>query len=121
MVLNKSNDKWMLIIERKDNLLGLINIIRYLDDINGDINKNKINGLQFEMNLQELESVNSELIAQFVILQTSLVRYNGRLKIVEANPELKGTFDVVMLDKIISIQYLGLEESDSYDDDYSEE
>lgn len=122
MFVEKSDKKWILLIEEKDGQLGLINIIRFLDSVNNEINSKPIDDLQVEIDLSQLQSANSELIAQFVILQTSLVRYNGRLSIVNCNPMLKSTFDVVMLDKIISIQYSGNVESDSYEyDDDSDE
>ncbi len=118
MRVDKQDKIWTVFIEEKDNQLGLINIIRYIDALNTEINENPIDELQFELDLSRLESANSELIAQFVIIQTSLVRTNGRLKIINVNPELKSTFDVVMLDKIISIQYAGMGED--MDDDSDE-
>lgn len=124
MLVEKNQNIWNVVIETKDNQLGLINIIRHLDAVNQEINDKPVEGLLLELDLNALISANSELIAEFVIIQTNLVRSNGRLKIVNANPELKSTFDVVMLDKIISIQYVGMdEENNSYDedDDYSEE
>jgi anti-anti-sigma regulatory factor len=123
MFVEKSEKKWVLLIDEKDNQLGLINIIRFLDGVNNEINTNPVENLQLEIDLSQLQSANSELIAQFVILQTNLVRHNGRLSIINANPMLKSTFDVVMLDKIISIMYTGNVQSDSYeydDDDDSE-
>ena len=124
MHIEKNEKIWSVVIEEKDNQLGLINIIRHLDNVNLEINENPVEELSVELDLGALIAANSELIAEFVIIQTSLVRNNGRLKIVNANPELKSTFDVVMLDKIISIQYIGMDEENvSYDDDddYSEE
>ncbi|MDH4199989.1 MAG: hypothetical protein OEV66_06370 [Spirochaetia bacterium] len=122
MFVEKSEKKWVLLIDEQDNQLGLINIIRFLDSVNNEIIEKPVEALQLEIDLSQLQSANSELIAQFVILQTSLVRHNGRLSIINANPMLKSTFDVVMLDKIIAIQYSGNVESDSYEyDDESEE
>jgi len=121
MKTEKSDTKWTLVVEPQDNQLGLINIIRNLYQVNEDLSKSDTEGLDFEFDLAELGSANSELIAQFVNIQMSLVRHNGRLRIVNANPDLKSVFDVVMLDKIINIQYQGQEESDTSEDDYSEE
>mgnify|MGYP001562236560 CR=1 FL=1 len=122
MFVEKNDKRWVLLIDERDNQLGLINIIRFLDNVNNEINAVPIENLQLEIDLSQLQSANSELIAQFVILQTSLVRTNGRLSIINANPMLKSTFDVVMLDKIISIQYTGNVQSDSYEyDDDSDE
>lgn len=118
MYVDKQEKTWTVYIEEKDNQLGLINIIRYLDSLNQEINDESVKELQFELDLSKLESANSELIAQFVIMQTTLVRHDGRLRIINVNPELKSTFDVVMLDKIISIQYIGIGEDQ---DDDSEE
>jgi len=116
MQLNKSEDKWTINTEDKDNQLALINIIRFLDKVNEEINSTKKADLNLEFDLTTLKSANSELIAQFVILQTSLVRYNGRLKIINANLDLKSIFDVVMLDKIINIKYLGQPDTGDNDD-----
>ena len=122
MQIDRSDTKWSLVIEPQDNQLGLINIIRNLYSVNDELSKSTTEGLDFEFDLANLGSANSELIAQFVNIQMSLVRHNGRLRIINANPELKSVFDVVMLDKIINIQYLGQDESESSEDDeYSEE
>lgn len=107
MQLLEQEKLWQIAVEEKDNQLGLINIIRYLDSLQTKISEEAIDELMLEINLENLLSVTSELIAQFVMLQTSLVRFNGRLRIVEASMDLKSSFDVVMLDKIIPIQYAG--------------
>ncbi|MES0490723.1 MAG: hypothetical protein ABUK01_12055 [Leptospirales bacterium] len=121
MLIDKSDTKWALVVEPRDNQLGLINIIRNLYTVNEELSTSTTEGLDFEFDLANLGSANSELIAQFVNIQMSLVRHNGRLRIVNANPDLKSVFDVVMLDKIINIQYLGQDESDNSDDEYAEE
>ena len=82
---------------------------------------NKSESKWLEIDLAKLNSANSELIAKFVELQSILVRTDGRLNVINANPELKSSFDVVMLDKIIPIQYVGQEDpgEDGYAyDDY---
>lgn len=107
MQVTKTDELWRVEIEDSDNQLGLINTIRHLDRLNDELSDVKIEGLIFEIDLEKLRSANSELIAQFVMIQTSLVRMDGRLRIVNANPELKSSFDVVMLDKIINISYPG--------------
>lgn len=114
MLVTRTEGKWNVAIEEQDNQLGLINTIRYLEKLNDEITEEEPQNLLLELNLAHLHSANSELIAQFVMLQSTLVRTDGRLKIVEANPELKSSFDVVMLDKIIGINYLG-QEDDSED------
>lgn len=116
MQITKTDERWRVVIEDQDNQLGLINTVRYLENLTEELN-DVPEGLILEVNLEHLRSVNSELIAQFVNLQTTLVRSDGRLRITEANPELKSAFDVVMLDKIISIHYAGQSE----DADDSEE
>ena len=110
---------WKVTVEDSDNQLGLINTIRYLEKLNLEIDQAQVENLILELDLEKLANVNSELIAQFVLLQSSLVRTNGHLQIINANLELKSSFDVVMLDKIISITYAGGYVEDS--DDYSEE
>lgn len=112
MQVTKDEKNWNVIFEEPDNQLGLINTIRYLEKLNDEINEASIENLILELDLQHLCCANSELIAQFVVLQSSLVRTDGRLRIVRTNPELKSAFDVVMLDKIINITYLGQSEDD---------
>jgi len=107
MQITKTDQMWNVTIEEQDNQLGLINTIRFLEKLNDEIANASIAGHILELNLQHLCCANSELIAQFVMLQSTLVRTDGRLRIVETNPELKSAFDVVMLDKIINITYLG--------------
>jgi len=120
MQVNKSESLWSVIIEDHDNKLGLINMIRHLDRIVTEIEIAKIPHLRLEIDLGKLTSANSELVAKFVELQSVLVRTDGRLNVINANPELKSSFDVVMLDKIIPIQYIGQddpgEDGYSYDD-----
>jgi len=120
MQVNKSESLWSVVIEDHDNKLGLINMIRHLDRIVTEIEIAKIPNLRLEIDLGKLTSANSELVAKFVELQSVLVRTDGRLNVINANPELKSSFDVVMLDKIIPIQYIGQddpgEDGYSYDD-----
>ncbi|MCX7632493.1 MAG: hypothetical protein N2Z22_04075 [Turneriella sp.] len=119
MQVNKGEGKWQVIIEEQDNKLGLINMIRHLDRVIAELEAAKIPNLQLEMDLAKLNSANSELIAKFVELQSILVRTDGRLSVINANPELKSSFDVVMLDKIVPVQYIGQtgdEESYEYDE-----
>lgn len=103
----EQNNAWQIVIEREDNQMGNVNVIRYLDNLNDELLQSPKENLLLELNLEGLDSVSSELIAQFIMLQTTLVRSKGRLRIVEANMDLKSSFDVVMLDKIISVQYVG--------------
>jgi len=112
MQVIKEPQFWKVIVEEQDNNLGVHNTVRFLEKINQEITDNEIEDLIVEVDLANLNSANSELIAQFVMIQTSIVTYNGRLRIVNANRELKSSFDVVMLDKIINIQYLGYDEDD---------
>ena len=121
MLVTRTDEKWNVTIEEQDNQLGLINTIRYLEKVNDEIGALQPQNLILELNLSPLRSANSELIAQFVMLQSTLVRTDGRLKIVDANPELKSSFDVVMLDKIIGINYLGQGEEDEDGYSYEEE
>jgi len=111
MRLSKESKKWIVTIEDQDNQLGLLNINRFLEDINDAIVEEEPDKLILEIDLNILRNVNSELIAQFVMLQNTIVRFDGRLRIVNTNPKLKTSFDVVMLDKIINIQYSGLVKS----------
>ena len=113
MLIEKEEASWTVRAEDADNQLGLINMVRYLEKVNDDITKENPEKLVVSLDLEKLERVNSELIAQFVMLQSSLVRDNGRLKIINANPALRSFFDVVMLDKIINISYFGAEDDDS--------
>lgn len=117
MKLLEQEKIWQVEVEEKDNQLGLINIIRYLDSLQNRIVEAAIDELSLEINLSSLLTITSELIAQFVMLQTNLVRFNGRLRIVEAAMELKSSFDVVMLDKIISIQYVGQSDSSNSEEE----
>lgn len=103
-------NKWVVQIEEADNQLGLINTIRNLEKLDDEITNHDADELSVDLNLSRLRSANSELISQFVIIHQSLVQKNGRLFLVEANPDLKGSFDVVMLDKIISVRYEGMED-----------
>ncbi len=119
MQVSKTDEKWNVTVEEQDNQLGLINTIRFLERICDEIAKKALPNLIFELDLAKLRSANSELIAQFVMLQSTLVRTDGRLRIINANPELKSNFDVVMLDKIINITYLG--QVDDSEDGYSYE
>lgn len=121
MQINKTDSQWNVTIEDHDNQLGLINTIRNLDKVNSDIDVARIQNLILELDLARLRSANSELIAKFVELQSTLVRTDGRLRIVNANPELKSAFDVVMLDKIIPILYIGQTEPDEDGYSYEEE
>ncbi|RME88725.1 MAG: STAS domain-containing protein [Candidatus Hydrogenedentota bacterium] len=110
MLAEKKENLWRYVIEPGDNQLGLINTVRYLEKENEEIEQAKIPNHIVEIDLKELQSVNSEIIAQFVNLQSTLVQTGGKLKLVNVNPELKSSFDVVMLDKIIFIQYFGFDE-----------
>ncbi|MDH5718416.1 MAG: hypothetical protein OEZ22_12385 [Spirochaetia bacterium] len=124
MVIDKKDINWKVLIEKQDNQLGLVNTIRKLEHLNNEIVETVKDPVLLSIDLAELGAINSELIAQFVMLQTNLVRTNGKLEIINTNPELKSSFDVVMLDKIISISYLGEENnqySTSEEDEYSEE
>jgi len=133
--IEKKDNEWLALIEDEDNQLGLINTIRRLEKLNNEIDEDVKEPVILSIDLQRLQAVNSELVAQFVMLQSNLVRTNGRLQIINTNPELKSSFDVVMLDKIISIEYFGKNNSssdtaeepedddfdDDLDDDFSEE
>lgn len=110
--MDKENHLWSVRVEPEDNQMGLVNTLRSLESLSDQLNAELSENLELELDLQNLYDINSALIAQFVMLHQVLVRVNGRLKIINANPELKSSFDVVMLDKIISIAYDGLEESD---------
>ncbi|MDH5720870.1 MAG: hypothetical protein OEZ13_09705 [Spirochaetia bacterium] len=135
MKIEKKDNEWLALIEDEDNQLGLINTIRRLEKLNNEIDEDVKEPVILSIDLQRLQAVNSELVAQFVMLQSNLVRTNGRLQIINTNPELKSSFDVVMLDKIISIEYFGKNNSssdtaeepedddfdDDLDDDFSEE
>ena len=113
MLIEKEEAAWTVRAEDADNQLGLINMVRYLEKMNDEITRENPEKLVLSLDLEKLERVNSELIAQFVMLQSNLVRNNGRLKIINANAELRSFFDVVMLDKIINISYFGTEDGDS--------
>lgn len=113
MLIEKEEALWIVRAEDADNQLGLINMVRYLEKVNDEITKENPEKLVVSLDLEKLERVNSELIAQFVMLQSNLVRDNGRLKIINANAALRSFFDVVMLDKIINISYFGTEDDDS--------
>ena len=110
--VEKENHLWFVRVEPEDNQMGLVNTLRSLESLSDQLNAELSDDLELELDLQNLYDINSALIAQFVMLHQILVRVNGRLKIINANPELKSSFDVVMLDKIISIAYDGLDESD---------
>ena len=119
MRIDKKEQEWLVEVEKADNQMGLINIVRDLERVGDQIADEAIVGLILNLDLSALDSVNSEIIAQFVMLQSNLVRTDGRLRVVNANVELKSSFDVVMLDKIIAITYLGLDPDE--ENDYSEE
>ena len=110
--VEKESHLWSVRVEPEDNQMGLVNTLRSLESLSDQLNAELSDDLELELDLQNLYDINSALIAQFVMLHQILVRVNGRLKIINANPELKSSFDVVMLDKIISIAYDGLDESD---------
>ena len=110
--VEKESRLWSVRVEPEDNQMGLVNTLRSLESLGDQLNAELSDDLELELDLQNLNDINSALIAQFVMLHQVLVRVNGRLKIINANPELKSSFDVVMLDKIISIAYDGLDESD---------
>lgn len=110
--VEKESHLWSVRVEPEDNQMGLVNTLRSLESLSDQLNAELSDDLELELDLQNLHDINSALIAQFVMLHQILVRVNGRLKIINANPELKSSFDVVMLDKIISIAYDGLDESD---------
>lgn len=112
MHVEKESHLWSVRVEPEDNQMGLVNTLRSLESLSDQLNAELSDDLELELDLQNLYDINSALIAQFVMLHQILVRVNGRLKIINANPELKSSFDVVMLDKIISIAYDGLDESD---------
>ena len=112
MHVEKESYLWSVRVEPEDNQMGLVNTLRSLESLSDQLNAELSDDLELELDLQNLYDINSALIAQFVMLHQILVRVNGRLKIINANPELKSSFDVVMLDKIISITYDGLDESD---------
>lgn len=111
MQVSKTESLWEVKVEEQDNQLGLINLIRYLEKLCDEIEQKSIPRLILEIDLSKLRSVNSEIIAQFVMLQSALVRTDGRLRLVNVNRDLKPNLDVVMLDKIISISYQGLDEA----------
>ena len=46
-----------------------------------------------------------------------MVKIDGRLKIINANHDLRSTFDVVMLDKVINIRYDGESDKDEDEDE----
>ena len=121
MQITKEDKNWLVCIDRSDNQMGMVNMLRNMEKLDADIQENPIEELILKIDLGQLERANSELIAQFVMLQSSLVRNNGRLQLINANYELKSTFDVVMLDKIINIQYMGQDENAVDDSDYYEE
>lgn len=113
----KDQNKWIVFIEEADNQLGLINTIRNLEKLDDEITNHNSEELSIDLNLSRLRSANSELISQFVIIHQSLVQKNGRLYLVEANPDLKSSFDVVMLDKIISVKYEGIDDKVESDEE----
>ena len=79
--------------------------MRFFSNLIEEIKKIKIKNLVLELDLQHLSQANSELLAQFVIMQSELVKLDGRLRIINANHDLRGPFDVVMLNKVIEIAY----------------
>ncbi len=122
MQIDKANpQKWTVEIEEVDNQLGLINTIRYLEKLDNEINDFEGRDLYVDLILRKLRSANSEIISQFVIIHQSLVQKGGRLRLVDANPDLKSSFDVVMLDKIIAVNYEGMDESMMDDEDEEED
>jgi|GEM_PF-1300552 anti-anti-sigma regulatory factor len=122
MQIDKENPlKWTVEIEEVDNQLGLINTIRYLEILDNEINDFEGRDLYVDLILRKLRSANSEMISQFVIIHQSLVQKGGRLRLVDANPDLKSSFDVVMLDKIIAVNYEGMDESMMDDEDEEED
>jgi hypothetical protein len=110
--IEKDKQLWSVRVEPADNQMGLVNTLRSLESLSDQLNSELEDGLEVELDLKNLYDINSALIAQFVMLHQILVRVNGRLKIMNANTDLKSSFDVVMLDKIISIAYDGLDVSD---------
>ena len=85
--------------------LSLIDTVRFMSNLVDEVREAKIKDHILELDLKHLSHANSELVAQFVIMQSELVKLDGRLKIITANPNLKSAFDVVMLDKVIQITY----------------
>lgn len=112
MQVDKSPSLWSVRVDPEDNQMGLVNTLRYLESLSDEVSDELVDNLELELDLKSLSDINSALIAQFVMLHQILVRVDGRLKIINANPDLKSSFDVVMLDKIISIGYDGLDSSD---------
>ena len=121
MRIEKLPTEWNVFSEEADNKMSLVNTVRFLERVSEQVAEASIEGLILHLDLSALDKANSELIAQFVMLQSNLVRTNGRLRIINANAELKSSFDVVMLDKIISITYIGIDPDDESDSDYGDE
>ncbi len=105
MKIEKKEGKWTIILEDTENRLSTIDNTRRLIELNEEIEKSKIDNLIVEFDLSKVTSTNSELIAQFVAFQSTLVETDGRVNIINANPVLRSSFDVIMLDKIINIKY----------------
>ena len=121
MRIEKLPTEWNVFSEEAHNKMSLVNTVRFLERVSEQVAEASIEGLILHLDLSALDKANSELIAQFVMLQSNLVRTNGRLRIINANAELKSSFDVVMLDKIISITYIGIDPDDESDSDYGDE
>ena len=85
--------------------LAVLDVVRNFLSLNDEIRQSSISGLVVDVDLSGLHVAHSEIVGQFVSIQSSLVQYDGRLNLKNANPLLRGSFDVIMLDKIINIEY----------------
>ena len=121
MKLNKTKGKWTLFLGPIENNISLVDSVRELSGLSEEIRKLNTRKLLLEVDLQKLKVASSELISQLVIIQSEMVKIDGRLKIVNANHDLRSAFDVVMLDKVINIHYYGESDKDEDEEEDNED
>ena len=106
MTIKKNDNQWQVNLGGiSGTRLAVLDVVRNCLSLNDEIRKSSLQGLIVDLDLSGLGTAHSEIIGQFVSLQSSLVQNDGRLNLKNANPTLRSSFDVIMLDKIISIEY----------------
>ena len=105
-LIKKEEKKWTLIMGSLNGYISLVNSVRQFSNLSQEIIQSNVDQLLLEVDLAQVKIANSELISQLVTIQSEMIKLNGRLKIINANPELRSTFDIIMLDKVINISYM---------------
>ena len=97
-------ERWIVTIEKADNNSGLGFIVQRFEELLKQIDEENVHLSKLILDLEKLKSINSEIVAQIVMMQSKLSRREGKMHII-AQQKIKPTFDSLKLEGILDIEY----------------